>query len=253
MEEHFEQKKSAKANQTSERDWSNPRNASHVSPRNVLSLEGEVAQETCNPQSDTPNQNSPPSPPQQYQGGGCRGGKGGDRGRGRGYQEKRKWYCIFHKANDNHSSNYYPYKKRFEAILEEEKKEKRETTQSTIPPRLGKTQTLGGALSPILSNYLTSYHLSQITPNHHPGNPRFSKLKTSIVGPLINTPSLLLLLHKKAQPLHLYPRKSRAKTTHFLLSEPFSPFQAALLWSLTAKRLGKTTSARFVISVWREG
>jgi hypothetical protein len=43
MEEHSKQKKFTKANQPSKRDWSNPRNASHVSPRNVFSLEGEVA------------------------------------------------------------------------------------------------------------------------------------------------------------------------------------------------------------------
>jgi hypothetical protein len=141
----------------------------------------------------------------------------------------------------------------FEAILEEEKKEKERNNSVNHSARLGKTLTSGGTLSPIVSNYLTSYHPSQITPNHHAGNARFSKLKTSSVGPLINTPSLLLLLHTKAQPLHLYPRKSRAKTTHFLLSEPFSPLQVALLWSLTARRLGKTTFVRFVISVWREG
>jgi hypothetical protein len=37
---------------------------------------------------------------------------------------RKKWYCIFHKENDDHSSNYCPNKKRFEAILEEERKEK---------------------------------------------------------------------------------------------------------------------------------
>jgi hypothetical protein len=65
---------------------------------------------------------------QHNQGGRCRGGRGDRRGRGRcrgrGHQEKRKWYYIFHKENDNHSSNYCPDKKRFEATLEEEKKEK---------------------------------------------------------------------------------------------------------------------------------
>jgi hypothetical protein len=76
-----------------------------------------------------PNQNnSPPIPPQHNQGGGRRGGTGGGRGRGRGrgrgHKEKRKWYCIFYKENDDHSSNYCPDKKRFEAILEEDKKEK---------------------------------------------------------------------------------------------------------------------------------
>jgi hypothetical protein len=50
--------------------------------------------------------------------GGCRG-RG--RGRGRGYHEKRKWYYIFHKENGDHNSNYCPDKKRFEAILEEER------------------------------------------------------------------------------------------------------------------------------------
>jgi hypothetical protein len=37
---------------------------------------------------------------------------------------RKKWYCIFLKENDDHRSNYCPGKKRFEAILEEEMKEK---------------------------------------------------------------------------------------------------------------------------------
>jgi hypothetical protein len=37
---------------------------------------------------------------------------------------RKKWYFIFHKENDDHNSNYCPDKKRFEAILEEERKEK---------------------------------------------------------------------------------------------------------------------------------
>jgi hypothetical protein len=36
----------------------------------------------------------------------------------------RKGYYIFHKENNDHSSNYCPDKKRFEAIPEEERKEK---------------------------------------------------------------------------------------------------------------------------------
>jgi hypothetical protein len=100
MEEQSHQKKSAKANQSSEREWSNPRSASHANPRNIFCLDGEIAQENPNPQSNTPNQNSsPPSPPHQNHGGGRRGGRGKGRGRGRGHQEKRKWYCIFQKEN----------------------------------------------------------------------------------------------------------------------------------------------------------
>jgi hypothetical protein len=38
--------------------------------------------------------------------------------------KERKWYCIFHKENDDHTSNYCLDKKRFEVILEEENKEK---------------------------------------------------------------------------------------------------------------------------------
>jgi hypothetical protein len=56
--------------------------------------------------------------------GGRGGGRGRGRGRGRGHQEKTKWYYIFHKENNDHSSNYCPDNKRFEAILEEEKKER---------------------------------------------------------------------------------------------------------------------------------
>jgi hypothetical protein len=48
---------------------------------------------------------------------------------------KRKWYCIFHKKNDDHSSNYCPDKKRFEAILEKKKREKEE--QFSQPFRTG--------------------------------------------------------------------------------------------------------------------
>jgi hypothetical protein len=122
MEEQSHQKKSAKANQPSEREWPNPRNSSHANHRNVLGLHGENALENSNPQADTLNQNSsPPSPPHQNQGGSHRGGRGGGRGRGRGrgrgHQEKRKWYCIFHKENDDHNSNYCSDKKRFEFIL----------------------------------------------------------------------------------------------------------------------------------------
>jgi hypothetical protein len=95
----------------------------------VFVLDGENAQENPNPQayswSRVPN---PSSPPHSNQGGGRRGGRGSGRGRGRGrgrgHHEKIKCYCIFHKENDDHSSNYCPDKKRFEAILEEERKEK---------------------------------------------------------------------------------------------------------------------------------
>jgi hypothetical protein len=45
MEEQSHQKKSAKANQSSEREWSNPWSASHANPRNVFSLDGEITQE----------------------------------------------------------------------------------------------------------------------------------------------------------------------------------------------------------------
>jgi hypothetical protein len=45
MEEQSQQKKSAKANQPSEREWSNPRNASHANPRSVFGLDDENAQE----------------------------------------------------------------------------------------------------------------------------------------------------------------------------------------------------------------
>jgi hypothetical protein len=133
MEEQSHQKESAEANQSNEREWPNPRNNSHANPRNVFGLDGENAQENPNTQGDSQNQTpSLPSPPHSNKGGSCRGGRGGDRGRGRGrgrgHQEKRKWYCIFHKENDDHSSNYFPDKKRFEAILEEEKKEKERTS-----------------------------------------------------------------------------------------------------------------------------
>jgi hypothetical protein len=53
------------------------------------------------------------------------GGRGRGHDRGRGHQEKRKWYCIFHKENDDHSSNYCPDKKRFEAIPRRKRKRRR--------------------------------------------------------------------------------------------------------------------------------
>jgi hypothetical protein len=40
MEEQSQQKKSTKANQPSEKEWPNPRNASHANPRNVFGLDG---------------------------------------------------------------------------------------------------------------------------------------------------------------------------------------------------------------------
>jgi hypothetical protein len=43
MEEQSQQNKSTKANQSSEREWSNPRNASHANPQNVFGLDGENA------------------------------------------------------------------------------------------------------------------------------------------------------------------------------------------------------------------
>jgi hypothetical protein len=83
MEEQSQQNKSAKANQSSEREWSNPRNASHVNPRNVFGHDGENAQENPNPQADSLSLvPSRPSPPHSNQGGGRRGGRGGGRGRG---------------------------------------------------------------------------------------------------------------------------------------------------------------------------
>jgi hypothetical protein len=57
-------KKSSKANQSSEREWPNPRNALHANPRNVFGLDGENTQEIPNPQGDSQNQTpSPPNPP----------------------------------------------------------------------------------------------------------------------------------------------------------------------------------------------
>jgi hypothetical protein len=49
MEEQSHQNKSAKANQSNEREWPNPKNASHANPRNVFGLDGENAQEFPNP------------------------------------------------------------------------------------------------------------------------------------------------------------------------------------------------------------
>jgi hypothetical protein len=49
MEEQSHQKKSVKANQSSEMEWPNPRSASHANPRNVFGLDGENAQEIPDP------------------------------------------------------------------------------------------------------------------------------------------------------------------------------------------------------------
>jgi hypothetical protein len=70
MEEQSQQKKkSVKANQPSEKEWHNPRNASHANPRGVFGLDSENTQENPNPQADSqslvPN---PPSPPHSNQG-----------------------------------------------------------------------------------------------------------------------------------------------------------------------------------------
>jgi hypothetical protein len=53
MEEQSQQKKSAKANQPNDREWHNPRNASHANPRGVFGLDGENTQENPNPQADS--------------------------------------------------------------------------------------------------------------------------------------------------------------------------------------------------------
>jgi hypothetical protein len=45
MEEKSQQKKSAKANQPNNREWPNPRNASHANPRGVFGLDGENTQD----------------------------------------------------------------------------------------------------------------------------------------------------------------------------------------------------------------
>jgi hypothetical protein len=64
MEEQSQQKKSAKANQPSDREWHNPRNASHANPRGVFGLDDENTQENPNPQADSQSLvPSPPSPP----------------------------------------------------------------------------------------------------------------------------------------------------------------------------------------------
>jgi hypothetical protein len=69
MEEQSQQKKSAKANQPSEREWPNPRNASHANPRGVFGLDGENTQENPNPQADSQSLvPTPPSPPHSNQG-----------------------------------------------------------------------------------------------------------------------------------------------------------------------------------------
>jgi hypothetical protein len=66
---NLSKKKSAKVNQSSEREWSNPRNASHANPRNVFGLDSENAQENPNPQADSQSLvSSPPSPPHSNQG-----------------------------------------------------------------------------------------------------------------------------------------------------------------------------------------
>jgi hypothetical protein len=54
-EEQSQQKKSAKANQSSQREWPNPRNASHANPPNIFGLDNKNAQENPNPQGDSQN------------------------------------------------------------------------------------------------------------------------------------------------------------------------------------------------------
>jgi hypothetical protein len=69
MEEQSQLKKSAKANQPNDREWPNPRNASHTNPRGVFGLDGENTQENPNPQADSQSLvPSPPSPPHSNQG-----------------------------------------------------------------------------------------------------------------------------------------------------------------------------------------
>jgi hypothetical protein len=229
MEEQSQQKKSTKANQPNDREWPNPRNASHANPRSVFGLDGENTQETPNPQADSQSLvPSPPSPPHSNQGGGRRGGRGGGRGRGRGrgrgHNEKRKWYCIFHKENDDHNSNYGPDKKRFEAILEEERKEKERASAVNHSTPAWQNPSFGRTLSQTHSSHLNSIHLN---PSHHlliipslrPGNRKLSKLRTLSVDPSSNIPLLLHLLTKALQLPHCQ-RSSRAKAIPYHPSEP---------------------------------
>jgi hypothetical protein len=76
MEEQSQQKKSAKANQPSEREWHTPKNASRANPRGVFGLDDENTQENPNPQANSqslvPN---PPSPPHSNQGEAARAGE----------------------------------------------------------------------------------------------------------------------------------------------------------------------------------
>jgi hypothetical protein len=74
-------------------------------------------------------------------------------------------YCIFHKENDDHSSNYCPDNKRFEAILEEERKEKERASAVNHSAPVWQNPSLGETLSLILSIHLNSNHLLPLIPN----------------------------------------------------------------------------------------
>jgi hypothetical protein len=61
MDEQSHQKKSVKANQSSEREWSNPRNTSHTNPRNVFCLNSENVQKNPSLQGDSQTQTPQPA------------------------------------------------------------------------------------------------------------------------------------------------------------------------------------------------
>jgi hypothetical protein len=117
MEEQNQQKRSSKSGHPNDRDWSNPRNAQSPHARNIFRVEAENNQESFDPK-DIPQE--PPNPPPQS----CERDFGPNHQGGRGWRQRKrswerqkstrrkaKWFCIFHKENYDHNSNYYPDKK----------------------------------------------------------------------------------------------------------------------------------------------
>lgn len=160
MEEQNQQKRSSKSGHPNDRDWSNPRNAQSPHARNIFRVEAENNQESFDPK-DIPQE--PPNPPPQSGerdfGPNHQDGRGGDRerghGRGRNQQgEKRSGSAFSTRRTMTTTQITTPIKKGFEAILEEEKKQKERVVPINHTAPAWQNAPMAEAISPILYNNL---------------------------------------------------------------------------------------------------
>jgi hypothetical protein len=225
MEEQSQQKKSAKANQSSEREWSNPRNASHANPRSILALTARMPRRI-------PIHRLTP--------------KAWSLAR-LVHHIRIKWAsaeaeeaaaraeltagaeAIMRKENGTTSSIRrmmtiaqitVQTRKDLRPSLRRIGRKRRELAPSATLLQRGKTLASGETLSLTLFSHLSSSHLPKPIPNLHLRNHKLSKLRISSADPLSSTPSLLCSLLSKAHQLRQCQRSLRVKTILYHLSEP---------------------------------